>query len=170
MSKERRMDFVIGHDIWDDDDNDIVFRFYPKSSHMHGFEEDKPPKSFNAVYKVYYSWAIEKTEGSHLVVWQVQFSIGCDEYSALTYLSEVIRQCIREKKDKRCITAGQEGSDWHLFFIKRGFYPVARVGFYVFSNFTNKGYRFYLETERAEQFADFLDEVNNHMLENGEPI
>jgi len=40
----------------------------------------------------------------------------------------------------------------------------------VFSNFTNKGYRFYLEAGRAEQFADFLDEVNNHMLENGEPI
>ena len=38
------------------------------------------------------------------------------------------------------------------------------------AHMTVKGYRFYLETERAEQFADFLDEVNNHMLENGEPI
>ena len=170
--KKEKMVFNLSHedqDEWREHPVDIDFVFYPKESHMHGFH-DEPPKTFKEVYKVYYSWAIEKTEGSHPVVWQVQFSIGCDECSALTCLSEVIRQCIREKKDKRCLTAGQEGSDWHLFFIKRGFYPVARVGFYVFSNFTNKGYRFYLEAERAEQFADFLDEVNNHMLENGEPI
>lgn len=165
--KKEKMVFNLSHedqDEWREYPIDIDFVFYPKESHMHGFH-DEPPKTFKEVYKVYYCWAIEKTKGPHPA--KSLFSIGCDECSALTDLSEVIRQCIRDKRDKRYLTAGQDGSDWHLFF---GFCPPARVGFYVFSNFTNKGYRFYLETERAEQFADFLDEVNNHMLENGEPI
>jgi len=173
MSKERRMDFVIGHDIWDDEDNDIVFRFYPKSSHMHGFEEDKPPKSFNAVYKVYYSWAIIHKYQSEPT--RVLFRIGCDECSALTDLSESIRYVLAHNSRSCLYSPGQEGSIWEIEF-QRGRrrpkwdYSPDMIQFSVFSNWMNKDYRFRLTDERAKKFADFLDRVNQHMLENAEGI
>ena len=34
-----------------------VFRFYPRRSHVHGFD-DKYPKNWKEVYKVYYAWSL----------------------------------------------------------------------------------------------------------------
>lgn len=52
--KKKYMDFVLHNDEYDK----IKFLFYSRESHVHGFTEDECPKTWNAVYKHYYSWAI----------------------------------------------------------------------------------------------------------------
>ena len=168
--KKDKMVFNLFHedqDEWREYPVDIDFVFYPKESHMHGFH-DEPPKTFKGVYKVYYCWAIEKTKGPHPA--KVLFGIGCDECSILTKLPYVIRYCLANKQDQRATSMGQDGSDWRLFYLKRDHMSTDAIDFCVWSNFSGKGYRFILEAEEAKAFADFLDEVNKYMLENGEPI
>lgn len=50
---KKKFDFVL-----DDDPgiNRTILRFYPRHTHVHSFNDD-PPKSWEEVYKVYYSWA-----------------------------------------------------------------------------------------------------------------
>ena len=173
--KKDRMVFNIKHidrehRIWGRELYDLNFVFYPKESHMHGFN-DKPPKDFAGVYKVYYSFAIEETKGSHPA--ESVFAIRCDECSALTYLADAIRHCIQKKTDSKALSPGQEGSIWELTYMKASDFPLKEedsVIFSVWNNYTNKGYRFWLYVSAAKEFAGFIDMVNNHMLENGEPI
>ena len=51
---KRKFDFVLYNNrgLYRD-----VIRFYPRSSHVHSFNDD-PPTNWEEVYKVYYSWAI----------------------------------------------------------------------------------------------------------------
>lgn len=173
MAKERRLDFVLANNTLRYEEGDIVFRFYPKSSHMHGFEEDKPPASLSEVYKVYYSWAIiHKFKNAPA---EILFCIHCDECSALTDLSESIRYVL-DRKTRACLMSpGQEGSIWELEFDKglkrpKWAYRPDKIQFSVWSNLTSKGYRFWLTVDKAKAFAEYLDRVNQHMLENAEPI
>ena len=78
------------------------------------------------------------------------------------------------------MSIGQEGSIWQLHYISMDqddltdredtYKLLDEISFSVWSNYTNKGYRFWLDINKAEEFAQFIDAVNNHMLENGEPI
>ena len=176
--KKRHLDFVIR----EDDYRKIVFRFYPKLSHMHSFDEN-PPKSLNEVYKVYYAWCI-------LQYWKTDdgwrggervFYMFCDECSALEYLEEVIRHMIRYKRRKmQALSFGQPGSMWIIRFHphdvwdendKRKIDPTNGVFmFEVFDNWTHIGYQFDMELSEALSFCDYLHGVNQHMLENGEAI
>lgn len=173
MAKEKRLDFILAHNDWRCVESDLIFRFYPKSSHMHGFDEDKPPASLSEIYKVYYSWAIIRRHKDEPA--EVLFRIGCDECSALTDLGESIRYVLAHNSRSCIYSPGQEGSIWEIEF-QRGRrrpkwdYSPDVIQFSVFSNWTNKGYRFRMTDERAKKFADFLDRVNQHMLENAEGI
>lgn len=60
MKKERKLDFVLK----ERNGYRLIFRFYPKQSHCHSFN-DKPPTSWNEVYKVYYSYAILGTSNKN---------------------------------------------------------------------------------------------------------
>ena len=171
------MDFVLKqtekHNEYFNYTKDIVFRFYPKSSRMYGFDEEKRPKSFSEVYKVYYSWAI--IERSSFASTNVLFRLGCDECSALFGLGEYIREAIKNKCKKLSIPShGQEGSIWEIEYYKGrkrpkwAFYPD-RIQFSVWSNLTNKGFRFWLTVDEAAKFAEYIDRINHHMLENSEP-
>ena len=53
MYKKRKIDFILN----ERRGYRLIFRFYPKRSSCHSFNEN-PPKSWNEVYKVYYSYAI----------------------------------------------------------------------------------------------------------------
>lgn len=153
------MDFLLEKD----DFKDLVFRFYPRQSYMHSFDGD-PPKTFDDVYKIYYAWGViwkygENGEFNHRV-----FYMPCDECSALGYLSNAIRECIETKEDQTVFTSGLPGSDWYIDVINK------YLEFKVFDNLECSGVIFTLPFDQALEFADFLDKVNQHMLENGEPI
>lgn len=143
-----------------EEDYEVIFRFYPRRSHCHSFNDDVP-KTRNDVYKVYYSYAIiGKSEDSS----EILFEMPTDECSILEYLGEYIRNTINDKRHNKAITIGQPGSDWDLLW--RGSY----IEFRVFDNWTDRGFRFWLTIERAEDFIKYLDTVNQYMIEHGEPI
>mgnify|MGYP003571243834 CR=1 FL=1 len=172
--KQDRMVFNLKHrdpnpDVWRKYPYDLNFVFYPKESHMHGFR-DEPPKTFEEVYKVYYSWSIEEVTDAH--PGEEVIHMRCDECSAVLDLALLIRHCLQNEEDGECLSCGQEGSIWELKYYRKN-PPLTykdNICFSVWSNYTYKGYRFWLDVDEANEFAQFIDDVNNHMLENGEPI
>lgn len=175
MPKARHLDFELKRD----EDSILKFRFYPKSSHMHGFDEE-PPKTFDDVYKVYYTWGIFRSqnlacpdEPDEWTAFQRMFHIAYDECSALETLEYGIRHVIRYKKGRLDHWSwGEPGSDWIISYRKEDKQDRTkdRVFFEVFDNSTDAGFRFVLSVDKALAFADYLHTVNQHMLENGEPI
>jgi len=177
--KERKLDFILEEDA---KGKKLVFRFYPRGSHMHSFD-DKPPKTFQDVYKVYYSWAIidySYNYKNNIKVAERVFYMSCDECSALCDLASAIRYMLRHRrKEMDVLSFGQPGSDWKLEYLPRKYdeqgnpnlsYGDGRVYFTVFNNYKHNGYEFCLNVEKTKKFCDYLEAVNQHMLENGEPI
>ena len=182
MSKIRHLDFMIR----EDEDLRIKFRFYPRSSHMHSFDEN-PPKTFKEVYKVYYAWCIMV---SHKYSWEEEwdpyervFNMYCDECSALEYLRYSIQEVIAGAKDTDTVmTMGQPGSDWELSYRRGSSWPDYETGdihhdpekdrlhVNVWNNWTECGYRFSMSVDKAKGFVKYLDDINQYMLEHGEPI
>ena len=142
-------------------DYKIDFVFSPTRSHLHSFNEN-PPKDWNEVYKVYYSWQIvEVFEGEP----EVLFNMEVDECSCLTDLAYYIRDILYYNAKHHTIRSlGQPGSEW---IIKA---DGSIIHFEIWQDPSNQGYRFWLTRDRAEEFAKFLDQINKYMLEHGEPI
>lgn len=104
MKKERKLDFVLK----ERNGYRLIFRFYPKQSHCHSFN-DNPPTSWNEVYKVYYSYSIlEEYDDIHYLTntestdhdWNVRkvFEETCDECSII---DEVAFYCLQLADGKK---------------------------------------------------------------------
>ena len=86
MSKKRKMDYIIEQS----DDERLIFRFYPRQSSCHSFG-DEPPKDWNDVYKVYYSYAVIKQwkfESEDQWESKRMFYENCDECSVIDEVGE----------------------------------------------------------------------------------
>lgn len=185
--KKKRMDFVTEGTY-----KRVKFRFYPKSSHMHGFGEE-PPKDLRSVYKVYYSWSVFESDrvilfpaGAGPETWgnyKMVFFMPWDECSCIAEgLPAALRSVLDyENPEERAYSFGQPASEWRIWCIHGTEIledDLEEVSvpekdwfiFEVFDNFTDKGYRFSMEREDAERFYEYLNSINSHMLENGEPI
>ena len=82
MSKKRKIDFVLE----ESDTAKLIFRFYPRRSSCHSFG-DEPPKDWNDVYKVYYSYSIiqvYKEDNWHKTL----CNCHCDECSIIDEIAE----------------------------------------------------------------------------------
>lgn len=178
MAKLKHMDFML----YEDDDKRIKFRFYPRHSHMHSFDEE-PPKTYKDVYKVYYSWGIMVSTNNSWdnkpkwTPYHMVFLMNCDECSAITELSYIIKEVIKNKTEyKQVVTFGQPGSDWLLHYYEAYIFNEDEqshnefLEIHVFNNIKDKGFRFYMPIQKSYEFCSYLDKVNEHMLENGEPI
>lgn len=165
-SKVKKLDFVIENRKHDDEHKQIIFRFCPTESHCHSFDDD-PPKSWDEVYKVYYSYHIfERYDWLDFHCSDLVFNMPCDECSILTSLAFYIRDLVKTGKSKTsAITFGQPGSEWIIERTSHNAYK-----FTVWEDPSNKGYRFWLPADRMEEFAEYLDTVNEYMLQHGEPI
>lgn len=162
----------------------LTFRFYCSASHMHGFR-DEPPKDYSEVYKVYYSWAIVKGTDEY-DGFVPMFTMTCDECSALFGLEDVIRIIVsytdndeNTYEEHSIMSVGQPGSIWEIVRKKRGHFDEEEwveppendvIRFSVWNNYNNKGYRFYLTLAKAAEFAEYIEKMNQYMLEHGEPI
>ena len=157
-------DFVL----FGDEEYKVVFHFFTRDSHCHSFN-DKPPKNWIEVYKVYYSWSIIGElfyEDGTPMDSDVLFDIPWDECSNLTVLSFTIRNLIQQKELKEhLLPSGQPASEWYVHKINKN-----EIRFTVWNDPCDIGYRFKLSDEKAEEFAQFLDDVNQYMLEHGEGI
>lgn len=182
--KYRHLDFDLIEDCeWNSWGTKVKMRFYPMRSHVHGFGDDCP-KDWKSVYKVYYCWRIlqyEKWAGKE--DWDApkpMFEMMVDECSALVNLADHLRYVLKKKsKYHSLISYGQPGSDWEIKYRKywNTFGEKAErvpemdfVDISVWNSYTEQGYRFILKIKQCEKFIEYLDRVNEHMLENSEPI
>ena len=174
---KRKLDFVI----YESDTYRMTFRFYPKKSHCHSFN-DEPPKTWLDVYKVYYSWAILKqwkNENGDIEKTIVLFTAHCDECSVIDEISarcNLLSRRIEQVKRKN----GDE--NYKIKVLNRECYPMGmgiswiirktRNKSYIFEvwNFSNNGFRFELPHKRIKEFGEYLLMCCNYMLEHGEPI
>ena len=149
----------------------IVFSFFPNESRVYGFK-DEYPKTWDEVYKVYYSWAIF-TDG------KLVFDMDTDENSAISGIANAIRKAIKTKSPNTLVvrTMGQPGSDWEINYIEAfdwvdtgeefEYIRVPEKDYLKISlwdNWMHKGYQFWLDISKANAFADYFDKVNAHML------
>ena len=183
--KKKHIDFIIT-----DRDKKRMIRFYPRESRMHHFG-DEPPKNFDDVYKVYYSWAIlesypETVEESGEEKWgrfRKVFSMPFDECSCIGAGLEAAVKLVMDhrRKEYRVLSSGWPGSVWRITRMDGTELDLEENGgktlrdndtfvFEVFDNDSDRGYRFSLNRRQAEGFRKYVKEVNAHMFENSEPI
>ncbi len=165
---KKKLDFIIESDGCER----TVFRFYPRSSRVHGFDETCPT-SWDAVYKVYYTWAIIRqyrwSEGNNWGDTEILFDMYRDECSALTYLADEIR-ALPLDEDVSVPSFGD--SLWDIKFSSgdREKKIHSYFKFAVWNRGTGQGYRFYLSRKNTRKFVKYLDYVQQYMLEHSVPI
>lgn len=170
---KNKFDFIIN------DDKQFyrtIFRFYPKNTHVHSFN-DKAPQNWKEVYKVYYSWAIirqyYKDDGKNIEPSESErlLYFHCDECSKIPNLSEIIKYVVETGETYDYPTIGQPAADWEI--IKINNFNEDESDYYkfqVFNNWTDQGFKFFLTKEQALDFCNYLDCINQYALEHGEPI
>lgn len=162
-----------------------IFRFYPRQPHCHSFN-DKPPKTHDDIYKVYFSYAVwQKWENAMKLLWES----GCDECSAMEDVSYVCDEITNDvfselnavKDDyKEDIVPMGEGIIWTIHRANRyGFCESADGDYsriqnvvyeFLMSRWDGVSYRFELSPKRTKEFGEFLKHRCDYMLEHGEPI
>lgn len=172
---KQKIDFVL------EDEKDIyrdIFRFYPRRTHVHGFEDD-PPTNWSKVYKVYYTWAIIRQyydDENNIIVpeeSETLFEIECDECSMIPNLSDIIRRVMNTGETFDYPTFGQPAGDWRIDpYTYKDFHGKSyeTYKFQVFNNWTNQGVVFTLNKEETLKFIDYLERINQYALEHGEGI
>lgn len=156
---KKKMDFILVYNAYYKD----ILRFYPRETRVHGFA-DKPPKSWDAVYKVYYSWSIFRQYDDNK---KLLFDIHCDECSMIPSLSTIIKEVIKTGKTFNYPTLGQPAVDW---IISKRNKKYQYYDYQVYNNWTNQGYRFTLNKKKTVEFCDWLDKINQYALKNGRGI
>ena len=153
-----------------------IFRFYPRNTHVHGFG-DEPPKTWQGVYKVYYSWAILRQyfkDGTKEIEQTDRLiDMQCDECSRIPNLVAIIDYVDKENEIFDYPTIGQPAGDWRIekVNIDNGYEkPYDLYKFVVFDNWLDVGYRFYLRDSRIDEFKDYLNKINQYALDHSEGI
>lgn len=175
MYKKRKIDFIL----YEDDYGKLIFRFYPRQSSCHSFN-DEPPKSWKEVYKVYYNYGIIKQykECSKCIESVVLFHSDCDECSIIDKVSARIKLITEGNKtiirtwrnEEYMIDLFEEkfplgmGVSWKINEHKGDMYTVEMF------NWNDVGYRFCLNKDRLKKFGEYLKYCCEYMLSVGEPI
>jgi len=183
MSKKRKIDYIIK----ESDNVRLIFRFYPRRSHCHSFN-DEPPKNWNGVYKVYYNYAIIKQwkiRPNDQWESEVVFYESCDECSII---DKVGQRCLlladgtetfeREDGERiplldRNIIPFGYGTEWTISkHTCVGWDDSDGYTYYKFTLFDyfNTGYRFNINEEDIKAFGEYLLGCCEYMLAHGEPI
>lgn len=173
---KRKIDFVIYEDKYEK----LVFRFYPRKSHCHGFGEE-PPKEWDKVYKVYYSYSVihRYKELYEPHEHEVLYASDCDECSVIGEVAARIRLIVDGQKvfhgkdqfkedysiellDNEVFPIGY-GTSWIIKEV-RGKYEIQMFGW------NEKGYRFSLNKKQLKEFGEYLEECCEYMLTHSEGI
>lgn len=181
-NKKRHIDFLLE----DYDDERLIFRFYPRQSHCHGFG-DEPPTDVNGIYKVYYAYSIiRQYKWDFNDQWEsrIVFEERCDECSIIDEVGERCkllsegRETFYYDDDDGEITTvdlcGNKmlpqgmGVDWTIN--KRKNWKGKVYYEFLLFDYYGVGFRFHLEQERMKDFGEYLLECCEYMLQHGEPI
>ena len=176
MEKINKIDFILHDDKYET----IIFRFRPRQSSCHSFR-DRPPTSWEEVYKVYYSYSIFKKykDGDRS---EVLFNCSCDECSVI---DEVASRCLylangQTSVDVKYVSTGEHcytiqlldneihpmgyGVHWNIKHMYEDFYCISMFGW------NGVGYRFCLNQNELKEFGKYLEECCEYMLAHGDPI
>lgn len=176
MSKKRKIDYIIE----ERDNRRLIFRFYPRQSSCHSFG-DEPPKSWDEVYKVYYSYAIIsqwKLEPDSQWESDVKYYEHCDECSIIDIVG---RQCLLLADGYE--TAEQSNGD-RLHILDQPIRPLGMgtewtisksynsinnpIYEFVLFDYFDHGFRFSLSN--IKDFGQYLLHCCDYMLAHGESI
>lgn len=168
----RHFDF----EIFRDDNEIILFRFYPKHSHVHGFEIDVAPKTWDEVYKVYYAWSIlskyKDFKNESLWKTEIVYEEWFDECSPLDQLESILANsdCLQENKFEYTTSYG-DCTSWYVKFFKTWNENIT----YEFICYHNgragaSAYRFLLNDKEKTNFQKYLEDIQQYMLEHSEGI
>lgn len=181
----RKLDYIIESD----DDCRLVFRFYPRSSSCHSFNEE-PPKSWGDVYKVYYSWAILIQFFDEEGAIRYTKTVYKDDFDECSRIDEIAARCKYLAKGKEKIELEHQGDKYTVALLDTNVIPIGMgttwkilkreyndidYGYhisYLFEvwGYNEQGYRFYISQERIQDFGEYLQMCCDYMLEHGEPI
>lgn len=153
-----------------------IFRIYPVNTHIHSFN-DEPPKNWKEVYKVYYSWAFirqwYKDDSNEIKESEIILKMDCDECSDIPNLSGMLKYVMETGDPIEGMACGQPAGEWDITQSK-GFdgknEPYEYYKIQVFDNWYNKGYRFWFNKDEVLEFCEWLNNVNQYLLEHGEGI
>ena len=183
VTKVENIDFTIK----ESGDRKIIFRFRPRNSNCHSFN-DKPPKEWKDVYKVYYSYQILDFYDD---TFDVVFDENCDECSVI---GEVANRCKLLSEGKKQVKVSRKDFDEEevrtIKLLNDEMFPIgdgtswfirldpkrrtmSRERLYeisLFNGYSNTGYRFWLTKERIGEFGKYLNNCCEYMLSHGDPI
>lgn len=188
MGKKRKIDYIIE----ENDNSRLIFRFYPRQSSCHSFG-DEPPKSWDDVYKVYFSYAIiEQWRYSSDDQWQseVLFYEQCDECSIIddiamrcSLLADGTEVFKREDGEEiqllnNSILPFGMGVEWTIskhVCTEYGWDEddediIHTYYIFILFDYNGKGYKFTLEEKNMKSFGEYLHECCEYMLAHGDPI
>ena len=165
---KKRIDFIIDDDLRER----LLFRFYPRRSRVYGFH-DEPPKTWDVVYKTYFSYAIIKQykndENSN---WdsEIMYEEDFDECSCIQELSYILKEIINsEHKSKYKIFPHGDGTSYNIAeWLDRKYKTHYQI--MTFQSYTNKGYRFSIKENQLIEFAKTIDYFLEYMLKHSEGI
>ena len=174
MWKKRKIDFVL----YEDDDEILIFRFRPRQSSCHSFNE-KPPTKWEEVFKVYYSYSVFRRwkEDNNI---EMLFDCYCDECSAIGEVSARIERIVN---GERQVTVSRKDKEYVIELLNNEIYDFGDGVSWIINECKNPnyyevvmwkydeiGYRFYLEKDKLKKFGEYLNECNEYMLAHGDPI
>lgn len=174
MRKKRKIDFVIH----ENDFEKTIFRFYPRQSTCHSFN-DEPPHTWKEVYKVYYYYRIiHRCKGDNF--YEVLFDSGCDECSVIDEIAYRIK-LISEGHATHIVKNPVIEEEWVINLLDKDVYPFGtgvtwsiqqrNVGYILYLwDWQNKGYKFFLNKDKFKTFGEYLEECCEYMLAHGDPI
>lgn len=186
MRKVRKIDYILE----EKNNQRLIFRFYPRRSSCHSFNEN-PPKSWNEVYKVYYSYAvIRQYKFKYDYEWEsfVIFEETCDECSII---NEVASRCRLLSEGQKTYTYDNYtfdllgeinppgmGTSWIISKTKLyehhtdNLNKAVEIPAYDFMLFTyqGKGTRFTVKERQMKDFGEYLNHCCEYMLKHGESI
>lgn len=173
MKKKRKIDFVIYENKYEI----VTFRFYPRQSNCHSFN-DIPPKNWSEVYKVYFSYGIfRRWKDSNST--ETLFECLCDECSVIKEISSRIEYIAQDNKTISISCGGEEyiinlfdeevfpigyGVSWVIHKLSSGEYSITMW------KYNNTGYRFIVDKDKLKKFGEYLNECSEYMLDHGDPI
>lgn len=188
MKKQRKLDFILE----ERDDYKLIFRFYPRQSSCHSFDE-KPPTKPEDVYKVYYSYAIiEQSRWEPDEPWEseILFYQYCDECSIIDEIGEIcllLSKGIEEftTSDNRiipllndCKHAFGMGTNWFITkhtCIEYGYEEdnedIETIYYrFMLFKYNGVGFKFTLKKDKIKEFGEYLLKCCDYMLKHGNPI
>ena len=139
-----------------------VLRFYPKTTHVHGFH-DEAPKTWDRVYKIYLSFDVVHFD-KYLDTSKVVYDARYDESSSLEAVADTIMDPSFLKKPVQEILALGYATQWILVPGETS----TLISMYPLNG--GAGYTFIVFNERLAELAKIIKEYMALALENSEGI